>query len=216
MQFDTILFDLDGTLTDPAIGITNSVTYALKKLGITPPERSELYKFIGPPLAYSFEKYYSLSKEESFKAVDYYREYFAPTGIFENAVYDGTIDMLNSLKGAGKKLILATSKPLVFADKILEHFELDKYFDITVGSNLDGTLTDKGEVIALALQKSGVTNLKKVAMVGDRKHDIIGAVKNNITPIGVTFGYGSYEELLSAGATHIVTSTRELYEFLNK
>ena len=118
MRFNTILFDLDGTLTDPAEGITNSVAYALKKMGISPPDKQELLKFIGPPLAESFEKYYSLSKEESYKAVDIYREYFAPYGIFENKVYEGIPQLLETLKNSGKTIALATSKPTVFAKKI--------------------------------------------------------------------------------------------------
>ena len=118
MNFDTILFDLDGTLTDPAEGITNSVIYALKKLGITPPDKKELLKFIGPPLDESFEKYFGLSKTEAVNAVSIYREYFAPKGLFENNIFDGVYEMLGELKKSGKQIVLATSKPIVFADKI--------------------------------------------------------------------------------------------------
>lgn len=214
MSFDTILFDLDGTLTDPALGITNSVAYALEKMGITPPKRKELLKFIGPPLAGSFEKYYGLSKEESYKAVDIYREYFAPKGIFENTVFEGVPEMLKNLKTAGKTLALATSKPTVFADKILKHFNLFDFFDLTVGSNLDGSLTDKAEVVKVVLDKLGVTDKTTAVMVGDRSHDIIGGAKNNLKTVGVTFGYGSENELLEVGATYIVHSINELEAFL--
>ena len=214
MKFDTILFDLDGTLTDPAEGITNSVAYALCKMGITPPNKNELLKFIGPPLAESFEKYYNLSRTDSFKAVDLYREYFAPKGIFENRVYDGIPQMLETLKKSGKTLALATSKPVVFAKKILEHFDLEKYFDFVVGSNLDGTLTNKAEVVAVVLEQIKNVNLVNTTMVGDRCHDIIGSVKNNVTPVGVSFGYGSVEELKNAGAVYIASSVKELTEFL--
>ena len=214
MGFNIVLFDLDGTLTDPAIGITNSVTYALKKMGITPPERKELFKFIGPPLAESFEKYYSLSKEQAYKAVDIYREYFAPKGIYENTVYDGVPEMLKSLKNAGKTIALATSKPIVFANKILKHFGLNEFFDLTVGSNLDGTLTNKAEVVAVVLEKLGNPDPKTAVMVGDRFHDIIGGAKNNLKTVGVTFGYGSEDELLKAGASRLARSVDELENFL--
>lgn len=214
MNFNTILFDLDGTITDPALGITNSVIYALKKFNIAPPPREELYKFIGPPLANSFEKYYNLTTEDSYKAVDYYREYFAPKGLFENKVYQGVQKMLSDLKNQGKRIILATSKPKIFADKILEHFDLAKYFEFTVGSNLDGTLTDKGEVIAKVLELANISDTSSVAMVGDREHDVIGAIKNNVYPIGVTYGYGSRDELLTAGAKKIADSPNELCSIL--
>lgn len=214
MGFNTILFDLDGTLTDPALGITNSVAYALEKMGITPPKREELLKFIGPPLAESFEKYYGLSKEDSFKAVDIYREYFAPKGIFENTLFEGVPKMLENLKNSGKTLALATSKPIVFADKILKHFNIFDYFDLTVGSNLDGSLTNKSEVVALVLEKLHITNPNSAVMVGDRSHDIIGGSKNNLFTVGVTFGYGSEMELRESGATKIVHSVAELEKFL--
>ena len=179
MKFNTLLFDLDGTLTDPMMGITNSVMYALKKYGIDETDRQKLCKFIGPPLSESFEKYYGFSKEQALKAVEYYREYFAPKGIFENDVIEGTEQMLEAVKLSGAKIILATSKPIVFANKILEHFDRAKYFDLTVGSNLDGTLGTKSEVIALALKLGNITDLKTAAMIGDREHDIIGAKEGN-------------------------------------
>ena len=214
MSFDVILFDLDGTLTDPALGITNSVAYALRKMGITPPERKELLKFIGPPLAGSFEKYYGLSREESYRAVELYREYFAPKGIFENTVFEGIPEMLKSLKAAGKTVALATSKPTVFADKILKHFNLFDFFDLTVGSNLDGTLTDKAEVVRVVLEGLLVTDPSSAVMVGDRSHDILGGAKNGLKTVGVTFGYGSKKELSDAKATKIVNSVAELERFL--
>lgn len=214
MSFDIILFDLDGTLTDPEEGIINSVIYALKKYGIEVKDRKELHHFIGPPLAQSFENFCGITTEESYKAVEYYREYYKPYGIFENLVINGTEDMLKSLKAAGKKICLATSKPKIFADKILAHFDLLKYFDLTVGSNLDGSLTDKAEVVALCLENAGVTDKSTAVMVGDRLHDIIGAKKNGIHSVGVTFGYGSYEELEKAGADHIVNTAKELEIYL--
>ena len=214
MKFTTILFDLDGTLTDPFEGITNSVAYALKKMGITPPKNSELKKFIGPPLAESFEKFYGFSKEESYKAVDIYREYFAPKGIFENTIFKGIPEMLASLKNAEKRLALATSKPTVFAEKILKHFNIDKYFDVVVGSNLDGSMTDKAEVVAAALKGLGAVEPSTTVMVGDRSHDIIGGIKNGICTVGVTFGYGTKEELEQFHADYIADSVDELKNIL--
>ncbi len=213
-----ILFDLDGTLTDPGIGITNSVMHALKHYGIAVPERSELYKFIGPPLSESFEKYYGFSETEAVKAVEVYREYFGTKGLFENELYEGIDDLLRTLKDQGKILGLATSKPEYFAEQILEHFHLRTYFDFVSGSLLNGERTDKGEVIHWALD-----NLKKMygdgiaetaVMVGDREHDALGASKNNIPVIGVLFGYGSREEFESAGADGVAESVPELYELL--
>ena len=155
-----ILFDLDGTLTDPALGITNSVIYALKKFNITPPENEELYCFIGPPLLESFEKYYSMTKEESLLALQYYREYYAPTGMFENRVYEGMEEMLASLVKSGKKLFVATSKPEVYAKQILEHYSLAKYFTFIGGSTLDETRVNKDEVITYVLENMPVHYLQ--------------------------------------------------------
>jgi len=209
-----ILFDLDGTLTDPGLGITNSVIHALKKFNITPPKNEELYCFIGPPLLDSFQKYYGLSKEESVKAVEYYREYYVPTGMFENAVYEGIDDMLTELRRQGKKIYLATSKPEVFAVKILEHYGLAHHFTFMGGSTLDETRTNKAEVITYVLETAGITDKEKVIMVGDRHHDIGGAVQNGLESIGVLFGYGDIEELTDAGATHIAPTVKELKELL--
>ncbi len=214
MSYSYILFDLDGTLTDPAEGITNSVIYALEKFGITPPQRSELYKFIGPPLIESFMKYYGFDKEKAPLAVEYYREHFKDIGIFENELIDGAAELLTELKEKGKRIILATSKPLVFASRILEHFKLAEYFDGVFGSNLDGSLTDKAEVIKKALFDSDITNLKATVMVGDRFHDIVGAAKNGIDSIGLLCGYGSKEELHTAGAKHIADNLYELKKYL--
>ena len=213
-KYDVVLFDLDGTLTDPGVGITNSVAHALKKYGITVEDRKELYKFIGPPLHESFEKYYGFSKEEALKAVDYYREYYKVKGIYENSVYDGIENLLNELKDNGKKIILATSKPEVFAKEILRHFGLSKYFAYEAGAKLDGSRTNKAEVIEYALREGGVTDKSTVVMVGDREHDIIGANKNGIDSIGVLFGYGSREELENAGATHIAEFVEDISKFI--
>lgn len=204
MKYEVVLFDLDGTLTDPGVGITNSVAYALEKYGILNEDRTELYKFIGPPLHESFEAFYGFSKEKAMEAVAYYREYYSDRGIFENMVYEGIEELLAQLKEAGKTLLVATSKPEMFARMILEHFGLTKYFDYIAGSNMDGSRTKKDEVISYALMAGNVTDLSKAVMVGDREHDILGAKKVGVDSIGVLYGYGSMEELINAGADMIV------------
>ncbi len=212
-----ILFDLDGTLTDPGVGITNSVMYALEKYGITVSDKSELYKFIGPPLMQSFEKYYGFDQNKAERAVALYREYFQDRGIFENEIYDGIQQLLDALKVQGKVIGLATSKPEIYAKQILEHFGLDDYFDFVSGSMLNGERTDKGEVIAWAIQLLGERaryTLEEMVMIGDREHDVIGARKNGLASIGVLFGYGSREELTGAGADMVVSSVCELTEML--
>lgn len=213
-RFQYILFDLDGTLTDPAVGITNSIMYALKKYNIKVNDRSELYKFIGPPLLESFMKYYGFTEEEGKKAIEYYREYFGVKGLFENIIYDGIKDLLKSLKDNGKILLVATSKPQVFAEQILVHFKLDKYFSFIAGSNLDGTRIKKAKVIEYALEGLNITELTKTIMVGDREHDIRGAKTIGIKSIGVLYGYGSKEELVNADADYIVQSVSEIKDIV--
>lgn len=213
-KYDYILFDLDGTLTDPGLGITNSVIHALKKYNIEVEDRTSLYKFIGPPLIDSFEKYFGFSHEEAVKSVDYYREYYKDKGIYENKVYDGIENLLEMLCDKGKKIILATSKPELFAREILRHFGLDKYFLFAAGSTMSETRTNKAEVIEYALTECGITDKSAVVMVGDREHDIIGANKNGIDSIGVLFGYGSREELESAGATYIAETVEDIINFI--
>ncbi|WML33573.1 HAD family hydrolase [Clostridium sp. OS1-26] len=210
INYEYILFDLDGTLTDPAIGITNSVMYSLEKYGIKVSDRSKLYKFIGPPLWESFEKYYGFSKEEAKQAVEYYREYYKDKGIYENLVYEGLEDLLKLLKASSKTLIVATSKPEIFAKQILEHFNIAKYFTFIAGGNLDGTRVKKDEVISYALESCNILDKSKVIMLGDREHDIIGAKKNGIHSMGVLFGYGDREELENAGADYIVETVSDI------
>lgn len=211
-----ILFDLDGTLTDPGLGITNAVMYALKKFNIEVPERSELYKFIGPPLLESFEKFYGMSSEESQMALQYYREYFKPYGLYENTVYDGIEELLAELKAEGKKLILATSKPEPFAIEILRHFKLDKYFDFIAGATMDEKRVRKADVIAYALESCEITDLSSAIMIGDREHDVLGAKEVGLESIGVLYGYGDLEELENAGATYIVKTPMNVLGVLSK
>ena len=214
MKHNVILFDLDGTLTDPGQGITNSVAYALRKLGQTPPPRAELEAYIGPPLAGSFEERAGLDRQTAQLAVSYYREYFSVTGIFENELYLEIPKLLAALKAAGATISLATSKPTIYAKQILEHFEIDKYFDAIAGSELDGRRVKKAEVIDYALELLGINDRDGVVMIGDREHDIIGANKCGVASVGVTYGYGSREELEDSGAGHIVDSVEELTRYL--
>lgn len=213
-MYKYILFDLDGTLTDPGIGITNAVMYALKKFNIEVEDRAELYKFIGPPLLDSFEVYYGLSKEESQLALQYYREYFKPYGLYENTVYDGIEALLTELKARGFSLLLATSKPESFAIEILRHFQLDKYFDCIAGATMDEKRVKKADVIAYALESCNITDLSSAIMIGDREHDVLGAKAVGLESIGVLYGYGDLEELQEAGATYIVEKPADILKIL--
>lgn len=208
-----IFFDLDGTLTDPGEGITNSVMYALKKFGISVTDRRELYTFIGPPLSDSFMEYFGFTYDEAMKAIDYYREYYQPTGIFENRLYDGIDEMLDSLKKAGKTLVLATSKPEEMAIRVLKRYGIFDYFDFICGASMDETRTEKAEVIAYALDECRV-QANDCIMVGDRKFDILGAHENGMQSVGVLFGYGTKDELDGAGADCTVETVDELRKYL--
>lgn len=212
-MYKTVLFDLDGTLTDPGLGITNSVAYALKKYGIEVEEREKLYSFIGPPLNDSFKKYYGFSDEKAMEAIMYYREYFSDKGIFENEVYDGIKELLRRVKASGRKIILATSKPEKFALRILEHFELTEFFDVVAGASMDEKRNKKGDVIKYALEKGCLTP-EDAVMIGDREHDILGAQENGIDTIGVLYGYGSRDELEKAGAMHIAETVNDIFDLL--
>jgi len=213
MKYDILMFDLDGTLTDPAEGITNSVAHSLRKFGIEPPPAAELYKFIGPPLLESYEKYYGLKGEDGVLAIKYYREHFADVGIFENELYNGIPEMLDRLKKAGKKLYIATSKPEAFAIRIAEHFKIDKYFDCIAGSTLTEKRTKKAEVIAYLGEKEGFLP-KDALMIGDREHDVTGAKENGAICVGVLYGYGDRKELEDAGAAYIAKNVDELERLL--
>ena len=215
-EYKYILFDLDGTLTDPAVGITTSVAYALEKFGIKVDDISTLNHFIGPPLLDSFMEDYGFTEDQAKNAIEYYRERFRVKGLYENIVYDGILGMLKELKKSGKELILATSKPEPFAKEIMQHFGLDKYFLFIAGSNFDGTRTAKSEVIEYALENAGVIDKTSCIMIGDRKHDIAGARKTSLDSIGVLYGYGSREELESAGATYIAETVDDITKLIIK
>lgn len=213
-MYKYVLFDLDGTLTNPEIGITSSVIYALEKFGIKVEDRKELLPFIGPPLTYSFETFYGLSKEDSELAVKYYRERFSVKGLYENEVYDGVEKMLQTLKDRRKILVIATSKPEEFTLKILEHFDLLKYFDYIAGATMDGSRGEKADVIRYAIEISGIEDKSQAIMIGDRHYDICGAKENGLDSMGVLFGFGDYEELTKAGADYIAESVVDILKYI--
>ncbi len=213
-MYKYILFDLDGTLTDPGLGITNSVMYALKKFNIDVEERASLYKFIGPPLMDSFKMFYGFSEEDSELGVKYYREYFKERGLYENEVYDGIEELLKALKDQNKSLIIATSKPEEFAVEIVKHFHLDQYFDFVAGATMDSSRSKKADVIEYAIKNCNITDLSSAIMIGDREHDILGAKQVGLDSIGVLFGYGNYAELEAAGATHIVEKPADILQIV--
>lgn len=212
LNYKNILFDLDGTLTDPAKGITNSVAYALRYYGIEAADRSALCAFIGPPLAYSFNKYYGFDQKQCLEAIEIYREYFSVKGKFENSVYDGIIPMLQALRNRGFRLFIATSKPQKFALEIAEHFGFEKYFEAIRGIPMNGENMTKGQVINGVLQEFSL-DAAKTLMVGDRSYDVIGAKENGLDCAGVLYGYGSKSELKDSGADYIIESVHKLTKF---
>ena len=217
-MYQYILFDLDGTLTDPKEGITRCVQYALHHFGIEEPDLDRLVPFIGPPMKDSFMQFYGMSPEQADEAVVYYRKRFADIGIFENAVLEGIPEALRQLTDKGKHLGLASSKPEPYVIRILERFELDSYFEQVIGSEMSGARSRKAEVIQEAFRRFGIgpEQMDSVLMVGDRMHDIEGAAACGISSLGVKFGYAADGELEKAGATYIVDSVQEMREFLLK
>lgn len=205
-DYRIVLFDLDGTLTDSAEGIINCVKYALEEMRRPIPPRSELIRFVGPPLYESFERFCGMTSEQAAEAVRLYRVRYSEIGLFENRVYDGVPEMLERLKAAGKTLALATSKPEVFAVRILKHFGLDGYFDFIGGASIDGERNEKREVILYTLENLGVSDRSSVLMAGDRLHDIVGAHDTGIDCMAVLYGYGGREEFEEYGADMIAES----------
>lgn len=214
MTYKTVLFDLDGTVTDPGIGITNSIMYALHKFGIEVEDRTSLYPFIGPPLKESYHKYYGFDEAEQEQGVVWYREYYRDKGIFENILYDGMDRLLKQIKDSGRQVVLATSKPEEFADRILKHFGIAQYFDFVAGAAMDDTRTKKTEVIEYALTSCGITDVSTAVMVGDREYDILGAKAFGMDSIGVLYGYGDRQELEAAGATYIAEKVADIFDLL--
>ena len=212
-NYETIIFDLDGTITQSDLGITNSIKYSLKYFGIEK-ERESLKRHIGPALSTTFREYLGDDEEKIKLAIEKYRDYYVAGGMLENVVYEGVEETLKALKKMDKKIILASSKPMVYCRKILEHFDLDKYFDFIAGSNLDETRTKKPEVISFALENIGKKPDHSVLMVGDRRYDILGAKQLNIDSVGVLYGYGDREELEEAGATYIVEKIDDILQIV--
>lgn len=209
-----ILFDLDGTLTNPKEGITKCVQYALDAFGIHEPNLDKLIPFIGPPLLQSFQEFYGFTPEDAVTAVKKYRERFSTIGLYENFPYPGIAPMLQQLQAQGKTLAVASSKPTVFVKQILEKFELSQYFASIEGSNLDGTRTDKKEVISAVLQNFNNPPMEQLLMVGDRKYDVIGAKELGLPCVGVRFGFAAPGELESSGAIYIAQTVADLHQYL--
>lgn len=213
-QYNYLLFDLDGTITDSATGITRCVEYALNYFGIQVSDLHDLLPFIGPPLLDSFKEFYHFTDEQAVIATEKYRERYKDKGIYENELYPGIEELLAQARQNGKTVILATSKPEIFARRILDYFKLSDYFSFIAGSGLDGSLHTKTDVINYILQSNKIADLSSVIMIGDRKHDIIGAKNAGIDSIGVLYGFGDYDELSEAGATHIIKDIAELRNLL--
>lgn len=218
MKYKYLLFDLDGTLTDPKEGITSSVQYALKSFGIEEPDLDRLTSFIGPPLRESFMKDYGFSEKEAEEAVAKYREWFVPKGIFQNRIYPGIAEMLKVLKAGGRILAVASSKPQVFVEQILHHFNIYDYFSVIVGSELDGTRDSKEEVVEEALRRLGkeAEASEGGVMIGDRKFDVAGGKEHKLVTVGVAFGYAEEGELEEAGADYVVDSVEDLRRLLTQ
>lgn len=214
MKYKNILFDLDGTITDSKPGIVKSVQYALRCFDIDEPDLDKLTPFVGPPLYKSFMDFYDFSEEEAKEAVECYREYYAETGLYENALYEGVDALLYKLKEKGYKIILASSKPRIYVKRVLSYFRILRYFDIVEGSELDGKHTDKAELIAHLLEKWNLS-ADECVMVGDRKYDIEGAKANGMDSIAAGYGYGSIDEISTSKPTALCNTVEELNHFFS-
>jgi phosphoglycolate phosphatase len=210
MHYRNILFDLDGTLTDPREGITRSVQFALARLGIDEPDLRALEHFIGPPLLQCFMHSYELDEATAWQAVAHYRERFAEVGLYENRVFAGVDPLLQLLQAQGRRLYIATSKPTVFAEQIARHFDFARHFEVIYGSELDGTRADKVELIRHLLEQEGLS-AADCLMIGDRKHDLIGARRNGLDAAAVGYGFGSAEELRAETPSYYFQSLAELH-----
>ncbi len=206
-----VLFDLDGTLTDPGEGITNSVTYALEKFGISVTDKRELFAYIGPPLLQSFQQLHGLDERQAQQALAYYREFFRAKGMFQNTPYDGIDTLLQRLQNEGYRLMIATSKPEEFTVQILRHFDLEKYFVFVAGNTLDESRPTKAAVIAYIKERYPDICGENALMIGDRKYDVEGAGQHGLDSIGVLYGYGTREELIGAGAAALAKDLQEVY-----
>ncbi len=214
MQSKHVLFDLDGTLTDSSKGIVNSIRFALTKMGITEKDHNKLVSFIGPSLKQTFKKNYFPNEKDQDLAIQYYREYFASKGIFENELYLGIEALLAQLKKNNYTISLATAKPTYFANIILNHFKIDSYFSVVVGSHLTGKRTDKIEIIEEVVDQLGRPSSSDCAMIGDREYDIKGGNHHDMTTVGVSYGFGKIQELQNANPNFIANSVDELLQYL--
>lgn len=212
--YDTLFFDLDGTLADSKSGIIRSLRYSLEQFNIDEIDEEKLTRCIGPSLTFTYTQWYGLSDEDARRAVGFYRAYFERRGIYENTLFAGIPELLRALGEAGKRLVVATAKPTVHAKKILEHHNIAQMFADIFGSNLDGTREHKDEVIAFALESLQIERKESVLMIGDRDHDILGAKKNGIASVAVGYGYGAAEELKRANPHAIASSVAELRSLL--
>ena len=205
-------FDLDGTLCDTGEGVLNGVIVALSRFGINVTDKASLGGFMGPPLHDSFRRFFGFTDEQAAEAVKIYREYYSKTGVLEFTPYDGIEELLVSLKNDGKKLFVATSKPVYYANRVLDKCGFSKYFDGIYGSEFDGTRSKKIDVLRYAVAQSGIADLSEGVMIGDREYDIIGAKTVGLESVGILFGYGSREELEACGADHIFEKPSEIYD----
>ncbi|MCL1833983.1 MAG: HAD hydrolase-like protein [Leptospirales bacterium] len=212
-RYDHIIFDLDGTISDPGLGITNAIIYTLKKFGIES-KREDLYKFIGPPLRETFRNYFGFNEPDTELAVEYYREYFSKNGMYENVLYPNMRPLLQKLCSAGKRLYIATSKPQEYTLIILEYFEIISNFTFISGSNMDGSMSKKSELIGRIVPIIGDEYLANTIMVGDRVYDIDGAKHHKIDSAAVLYGYGDLSELEAAEPTYLIESIEELESLL--
>lgn len=210
MRYKNILFDFDGTIIDSKAGITRSAQYALKEFGIIVEDLEELVHFIGPPLKNSFMERYGFSEQVALQAVKYYRKHFADHGVFDNTLYPGIVDLLEKLHSEGRLLFIATAKPTIYTEQILDKYNLRHLFTYVCGANLDGTRTNKTEIIKTVIDETQIS-LEDTVMVGDRKYDIIGAHNNKIDSIAVGYGFGSEDELMAANPTQYVKTVKDLY-----
>ena len=215
MHYQNLLFDLDGTLTDPREGITRSIQYGLSKMGIDEPDLAALEHFIGPPLLQQDLASYGFDEAQAWEAMGFYRERFAVTGLYENQVFEGVSALLEELVGQGRQLFIATSKPHIYAREIARHFDFAKHFKVIYGSELDGTRTNKVELIAHLMSEQGLDPAQTL-MIGDRKHDLIGARDNGMDAAAVGYGFGSFEELNSFNPKYHFETLAQLHQAFRK
>lgn len=212
--YEYVFLDLDGTISDSALGIVNAAVYALTAMEQPVPDRETLLQLVGPPLIDSFMGFFGFDKPAAQEAIRLFREYYKEKGVIENSMYDGMEELFKTLRKGGKKLVVATSKPETLARQILTNYEVTDYFEYIAGSVMDETRIRKSEVIAYAMETLGLKDPSKIVMVGDRRHDVEGAAALGIDCIGVLYGYGSREELLSAGAKYLANTPQGISKII--